>query len=697
MTSPTRPNRLLREKSPYLLQHARNPVDWHPWGTEAFSRAAAEGKFVFLSIGYSTCHWCHVMERESFEDEEAAAVLNDHCVCVKVDREERPDLDQVYMSVCQAMTGRGGWPLTVFLTPEAVPFFAGTYFPKTSRGGQIGLVDLVHRAAALWKEDRAALEASGRQLLERLREPASASHTPAGVDEKDFRHAEATFRQLFDATRGGFGTAPKFPTPHNLTFLLGRYRRTGDSTVVSLVEHTLDAMAAGGLFDHLGFGFHRYSTDDRWLLPHFEKMLYDQAGLALAYLEAYQATGKDRFAETARHVFAYVQRDLAGPGGAFCSAEDADSEGVEGKFYVWTRAEIQEVLGPAEGDVFCSVFGVAEKGNFREEATREASSANVLHRPQPLAASAVTFGLPEAELSLRLERSRERLLEQRAGRVRPHRDDKVLAGWNGFMISALARGAAVLGDEAYAAAAGRAADFLLGTLRRDGRLLRRYRDGEAAIPGFAEDYAFVARGLLDLYAATFDPPRLAQALDLARELVRLFWDEAGEGLFDTASDAEALVVRPKEAYDGATPSANSVALEVFARLWLLTGDPGWETRARGILQAFAGPVRRSPAAFPQFLRAASLLLEPTREVVVVGAPGAADTAALLAALHRAWAPETVALFAVQGSSELAELAPFTAGMRSVGGRAAAYVCEGFACREPLTDPRELADLLAAPP
>jgi uncharacterized protein YyaL (SSP411 family) len=691
-------NRLIEEKSPYLLQHAHNPVAWYPWGEEAFARAREENKLVFLSIGYSTCHWCHVMERESFEDLDVAAVLNTLTVPVKVDREERPDVDQVYMSVCQALNGSGGWPLTVLLTPDRVPFFAGTYFPKRARGGRIGVIELVRRAAALWEEDPEKVRASGEGILERLRsiagEPARGTLAP-GVFDK----AAGLFREQFDQERGGFGPAPKFPTPHNLVFLLRRHRRTGDPALLRMVTATLDAMRRGGIFDHVGFGFHRYATDARWLLPHFEKMLYDQAGLTVAYLEAHQATRQESYARTAREVFSYVLRDLTSPEGAFYCGEDADSEGVEGKFYVWSRREVLELLGRGEGELFCRTYGILEEGNFREEATGEETGLNIPHLARPIGACAEDEGLAPLALAERLERARQALFARREGRVRPHRDDKVLTGWNGLMVSALAQGAQVLGDEVYGTAARRAAEFLLATMRRDGRLLRRYRDGEAGVAAVAEDYAFLARGCLDLYGATWDPRWIREALSLSGELVRDFRDPASGTLFDTAHDAEGLVLRPREAYDGATPSANSVALEVFARLGLLTGDPQWTDKAHGIAAGFAGRVAGYPAAFTQFLSGAALLLEPTREVVLAGDPGAEDTRALLDAARSGYAPEASILLAAPsaGGEGLDALAPFTREMRPANGRATAYVCERSSCSAPITDAEHLRRALENPP
>ncbi|GAB4279296.1 MAG: thioredoxin domain-containing protein [Deferrisomatales bacterium] len=691
-----RANRLLQEKSPYLLQHAHNPVDWYPWGPEAFDTARRERKLIFLSIGYSTCHWCHVMERESFSDPRVAAVLNAHFVAIKVDREERPDVDQVYMEVCQALTGGGGWPLTILMTPEQLPFFAATYLPKESRGRRVGLIELLERAAALWAEDPDKLTRSGADIVSHLRKRHSAGAAKAEATPELFDRALGLLERRFDAAHGGFGDAPKFPSPHNLVFLLRHHRRTGAPSARRMAEQTLQALRRGGVHDHLGGGFHRYATDARWLVPHFEKMLYDQAGLALAFAEAAQATGDPAYAEVARDTLGYVLRDLRSPGGAFYSAEDADSEGAEGRFYLWTRGEILDVLGAEAGERFCRVYGVAEGGDPAGD--DGSAGGKVLHLSRPVADWAAQWKIPTEALARELAEGRAQLLARRARRVRPHRDDKVLAAWNGLAVSAFARASWILGEPAYVRAAQEAARFVWTRMRRDGRLLRRYRDGEAAVDGFARDYAFLARGLLDLYGATFEPRWLERAVALAEDLVVRFWDGKRGGLYDTDADAEALLLRPREVYDGAMPSANSVALEVFARLWLLTGDPRWSERAEGIAGAFAATVADYPAAYTGWLEGAAYLVYPTREVVLAGAADGADTRALVEVLRRTYAPEAVALLRPAGAAGAAvtQIAPFAAGMKPRGGRAAAYVCEGFSCRAPVTDPAALAAALAAP-
>ncbi|HSH68544.1 MAG TPA: thioredoxin domain-containing protein [Deferrisomatales bacterium] len=690
-------NRLIHEKSPYLLQHAHNPVDWYPWGEEALEKARRENKLIFLSIGYSTCHWCHVMERESFEDSEVAALLNASYVAIKVDREERPDLDQVYMRVCQVLTGSGGWPLNVFLTPDRLPFFAGTYFPKESRYGRPGLTTLLRNAQELWQADPAKITAQGSRLVADLGHQDHSGGAAPAVDAAVLATAARQLAGRFDTERGGFGEAPKFPSPHQLTYLLEHHRRVGDPHVLAMVEQTLAAMGGGGIYDQLGFGFHRYSTDAQWLVPHFEKMLYDQAGLATAYLEAYQATGKSAYAQTVREIFTYVARDLTDPEGGFYTAEDADSEGVEGRFYVWTRGEILAALGPEAGAEFARVFEVREEGNFTEPGHPSPDGRNILHRERDLDHWATALEVPVGQLEERLEASRRTLLALRGKRPRPHRDDKILAGWNGLMISALARGGAVLGDAEATRAAARAANFVLTRMRDGSRLLRRYRDGEAGIPGFAEDYAFLARGLLDLYQATAEPEHLRQALGLAGQLFERFAGADG-GLYDTPSDGEELVFRPRDVGDGAHPSAHSVALEVTARLALLTGDLAWRERADRLLSAYAEKLHSYPAALTHLLRAAALLIHPTREVVVSGDPAAADTLALLAAVAQSYAPETSSLLVpAQGREAIEALAPFVVGMKPVGGRAAAYTCQNFTCQEPTTDPATLVERLRRPP
>ncbi len=688
-------NHLVGEKSPYLQQHAHNPVDWYPWGEEAFARARRENKLIFLSIGYSTCHWCHVMAHESFEDHQVATLLNANFVAIKVDREERPDIDQVYMQVAVALTGSGGWPLTVILTPEKVPVYAGTYFPKESRYGRPGLLQLLPQLAGQWRQNPEHIRASGARILAQLNQ--SSQGAAADLGPELFASADATLKASFDSRYGGFGQAPKFPRPHGLTYLLRRFRQSRDPQLLAMVETTLAAMRDGGIYDQLGGGFHRYSTDREWLVPHFEKMLYDQAGLAIAYLEAWQVTGKSEYAETVREILDYVRRDMIDPEGGFYAAEDADSEGEEGKFYLWSQEEVDKVLGPEDAHLFAAAYGLKTKGNFSAEIRAEQAGMNILHRPRALADLAAQRKRPEAKLATRLHDDRQRLLEVRDKRVRPHRDEKVLTAWNGLMISALARAARVLDEADDLRAAQRTADFILQRMRdRQGRLLRRWRDGDAAIPAFAEDYAFFARGLLDLYRADFDPHWLREALALSQILLERFSAPDG-GFYDTADDAEQLVSRPQSLFDGALPSANSVALEVLARLYLLTGDPAWEKSARQLLSGFSAEVASYPTRYTQLLQGAMLLLEPTRQVVLVGAPRSEATERLLKALQQPYLPETsLLLVPPKRAAELTGLAPHSAGMRMLAGRPTVYICRNFSCQKPLTDADAVAAQLEKP-
>ncbi|HEX9596819.1 MAG TPA: thioredoxin domain-containing protein, partial [Anaerolineales bacterium] len=504
-------NRLIFEKSPYLLQHARNPVDWYAWGPEAFEKARAGDKPVFLSIGYSTCHWCHVMAHESFEDTTVARLMNEAFVCIKVDREERPDVDQIYMSVCQAMTGSGGWPLTVIMAPDKRPFFAGTYFPKKSMHQRIGMTELVPRVADLWRNQRASLLENANKMMDFLKDNAN----PKAGDPLGAEVLNQAFQQLsgrYDSQFGGFGQAPKFPSPHNFTFLLRYWQRTQEPSALQMVENTLQQMRLGGIYDHVGFGFHRYSTDSQWLLPHFEKMLYDQALLALAYLETFQATGKPEYAATAREIFTYVLRDMTSPEGGFYSAEDADSEGEEGLFYLWREDELRDVLGEEDGDWVITRFGVQEGGNFHDQATGRKTGDSILHLKIPLAPASQKQERGEDAEAERWQTIRQKLFDVREERIHPLKDDKILTDWNGLMVAALSRGAAALSEPEYAAAAARAADFILTRLRTpDGALLKRYRLGEAALPAHADDYAFMIWGLIELYEATFDARHLENA------------------------------------------------------------------------------------------------------------------------------------------------------------------------------------------
>lgn len=668
-------NRLIDQKSPYLLQHAHNPVDWFPWDDEAFAKAKEEDKPVFLSIGYSTCHWCHVMERESFEDEEVAGLLNRDYVAIKVDREERPDIDQIYMTVCQGMTGHGGWPLTVVMTPDKKPFFAATYLPKNQRHGLTGLMQILPRLADLWHNERAAVLESGDQVSRWLQETEEVSE--GELNMADIEQAFHRFSHLFDQEYGGFGSAPKFPSPHNLCFLLRYHYYTKESQALEMVEKTLDSMYRGGIYDHIGFGFARYSTDQHWLVPHFEKMLYDNALLTIAYLEAYQITGRPEYARIAGEVLTYVLRDMTSEKGGFYSAEDADSEGIEGKFYVWSPEEIKAILGDERGTQFCEDFDITEKGNFEGK-----SIPNLIKR------------MLSEEERFHWNLDREKLLASRNERIHPHKDDKILTSWNGLMITTLAVGYRVLGNPNYREAAEKALQFVLNKLRRpDGRLLARYRDGEASFLAYSADYSYLIWALVELYEATYQIRYLDLAMKLSREQIKYFWDDNAGGMFFYGNDAEQLLTRPKEAYDGAMPSDNSVALLNFLRLSRLTGDTDLEEKAQIIMSVFADTVSSGPTAHSFFLSAVLFYLQPSREVVVVGNDQGDQVKEMLEFLKKAFLPDTVVLYKDEKGSKMNSVAPFTNDMTVQNRKAAAYVCEGFACQQPLTDMQSLRDVI----
>jgi uncharacterized protein YyaL (SSP411 family) len=686
-------NRLIHEKSPYLLQHADNPVDWYPWGAEAFTRAAKENKPVFLSIGYATCHWCHVMAHESFDDTGVAALLNKNYICIKVDREERPDIDSIYMSVCQMMTGRGGWPLTIFLTPEKKPFFAGTYIPKESRFGMTGLTDLLPRITRSWQEQHIDLITSSEEIAAALHQE-QASHDDAVPDLSLLHQGYDELVLRFDAEFGGFGRAPKFPTPHTLLFLVRFWKRTGNKRALSMVEKTLGAMRHGGIYDQVGGGFHRYSTDAQWRVPHFEKMLYDQALLVMAYTEAYQATHNPEFRKTAEEIISYVFRDLISPEGAFFSAEDADSSGGEGAFYLWTTGETEEILGKEDATVAARVFDIKPAGNYHDTGTGRGQ--NILYRTKSIAEVASSLGIPEADLEIRFESIRARLFTERQQRCHPSLDDKVLTDWNGLFIAALAQAARTFGNKEYLAAARRAMQFILIRMRTtDGGLLHRYRDGEPAIPAFGDDYAFIIKALLELYESTFQAVYLSSARELNIFFLAHFWDDAQGGFFTIPDTAEILLVRKKEIYDGAIPSCNSVAFENLVRLAHLTGDVSNEQRASEISRCFAAAVLQSPSAYTWFLCSLDSAIGPVHDVVIVGERGADDTRAMIKGLRDHYLPHVLILCSssIEHDLRLTSMAPFTQNLRAKGGKATAYLCIGHTCSLPITDPQQMLELL----
>ena len=689
-------NRLIHEKSPYLLQHAENPVDWYAWEPEAFEKARKENKPIFLSIGYSTCHWCHVMAHESFENPEVARLMNEVFVCIKVDREERPDIDNIYMRVCRMMNfGRGGWPLTIFMTPDKKPFSARTYIPRESRHGREGMLDLIPRIKEEWDTQHADILKSADQITASLNQLSQGS-TGDELDKSTLKTAYEQLSSRFSEQYGGFGNAPKFPSPQNLLFLLRYWQSTNDEKALRMVVKTLQSMQEGGIYDHIGFGFHRYSTDSHWLVPHFEKMLYDQAMLAMAYIEAYQATGKKELRETAKKIFTYVLRDMTDPKGGFYSAEDADSEGVEGKFYVWTEDEIRKVLKGEEADLIINVYNIDKTGNFRDEASGENTGANILHLEKTLTEVAFKNKTSVDELKERVEAARQKLFTARNKRIHPHKDDKILTDWNGLMIAALAKGAQVCNEPEYADAARRAADFILTDMRRpDGRILHRYRDGHAAILANVDDYAFLIWGLLELYETIFDVHYLQTALDLNNEMIKYFWDEQNGGFYFTADDAEELIVRQKDIYDGAIPSGNSVAVLNLFRLARITANSDLEDKANKIMLAFSKDVKSVPSGYTQMMVGLDFGIGPSYEIVIVGNPEAKDTKEMLNSLRKHFVPNKVVLLrpSDQEEPDIIRLAKFTEYQSSFDGKATAYVCLDYACKMPTTDTEEMLKLL----
>ena len=691
-------NRLVFEQSPYLLQHCRNPVDWYPWGEEAFKRAKEEGKPVFLSVGYSTCHWCHVMEHESFEDAEVGKILNEHFICIKVDREERPDIDNVYMAYVQALTGSGGWPMTVFMTPDKKPFHGGTYFPKNSLPGRSGMMELIPQVGELWKTRKEDLLKSAEEATRVLSQiTGGAPGDSLGSDVLDA--AFKAFARDFDEERGGFGRfdprqgrltlGTKFPVPHNLMFLLRYWKRSGEAEALRMVESTLDAMRAGGMWDHIGYGSHRYSMDPFWVAPHFEKMLYDQALLVSANVEAWQATKKEKFKRTADEILTYVLRDMTSKEGAFYSAEDADSEGVEGKFYLWREEELLKILGEEDGKLFKAVFAIENAGNFEDEKTKQKTGANIPQLKKTAAEHAKELKMEEATLSKRLEAIRQKLFDIREKRVHPYKDDKTLTDWNGLMIAAFAKAGQAFDNPKYTAAAVKAGDFLLKKLRRkDGRLHKRYRNGEAGLPAHLEDYSFAVLGLIDLYEATFDARYLQAAVELNDAMLKHFWDAKGGGLFLTADDGEKLLVRSKEIYDGAIPSGNSVAALNLVRLARMTGKMDYEKKADELMKAFSGSVSKGPRNNPMLLLAVDFMAGPTHEVVIAGKAGADDTKKMLSELRTRFLPNKVVVFRPDGEAPaISKIAAYTKNQSSFDGKATAYVCQNFACKVPTQDPK----------
>lgn len=690
-------NRLKDEKSPYLLQHAENPVDWYPWGEEAFEKARELGRPVFLSIGYSTCHWCHVMERESFEDPEVAGLMNDAFVSIKVDREERPDIDNIYMTVCHVISRKScGWPLNIVMTPEGKPFFAGTYIPKENRYGRVGMKELVPAIKELWENKKDEVLESARQITDAVSSLGDSLRRVGTslLTEKTLDQAYSYFLSTFDPDEGGFGRAPKFPTPHNLMFLMRYYGRTGKDASLRMVERTLLAMGRGGIYDHVGFGFHRYSTDPQWLVPHFEKMLYDQALAAITYTEAWQITKNPFYEKKAREILEYLIRDMTSPEGGIYSAEDADSEGEEGKFYLWTVEEVEELVGEGDAELLCGVYNLSRDGNFEDEATGEQTDRNIFHLKAPLDDTAARLGLRAEELEQRLEDLREKLFASREKRVHPYKDDKVLTDWNGIAIAAFSKAAAAFREKRYSDAARGSIEFIMQNLVRDGRLLHRYREGEAGIMASVDDYAFFIWGLLEYYESVFDEKYLALAISLCRDQFEHFWDEEFSGFFFTADDGEALITRQKEIYDGALPSGNSVSVLNILKIARLTGDPELEDRAARMAAAFSSQISRHPASFSMHMNSLDFMLGPSFEIVIAGDRNSPETRRFLEALSGEYLPNKVVILKDEANGEeISGIAPYTRGHEPLNGKTAAHVCSNYECRLPTDDPARMLELI----
>jgi uncharacterized protein YyaL (SSP411 family) len=700
-----RPNRLINEKSPYLLQHAFNPVDWYPWGEEAFAKAREEDKPIFLSIGYSTCYWCHVMERQVFENEEIAELMNKKLICIKVDREERPDVDRIYMTAVQTMTGSGGWPLSVFLTPELKPFFGATYLPPTEQYGRPGFPQIVKRIGELWKYDRKSLLESGEQIYQHLKNY-SESQSAVAVNDSILHRCFAQLTSNYDSVYAGFGSGPKFPRPVAVNFLLRYYYRTENVVALQMALQTLHKMAEGGMYDHLGGGFHRYSVDGQWRVPHFEKMLYDQAQLIISYLEAYQITHDEFFASVARDVLNYVLRNLTSSEGGFYSAEDAESaldysrpeEKEEGAFYLWTTSELQQHLSNDEYEIFCYYYGVNVPGNALHDPTGVFQGKNILYVANDINTTAIKFGKSPDEIKTILHSIRQKLLSLRELRPRPHLDDKIITAWNGLMISAFAKAYQVLGEQEYKTAAVRTAKFILAQLydAQNGTLLRRYRQGEARYEGTLQDYAFFVQALIDLYESSFDLEFLEMGLTLTTKQIEVFFDSTHGGFFDTPKEVSSLILRLKEEYDGAEPTGNSIAALNLLRLAHITNSDEWRFLAQKTIEAFGARMTQVPEILPQMLVAYDWLTSAPKEIIIAGNREAEDTRNLFREVYSHFLPHRVIIF-LDGSDpqkKLTSYLPVVESMTMKENKATAYICENYACQLPTTDRTVVAQLLA---
>ncbi len=680
MSTNKQANRLINEKSPYLLQHAYNPVDWYPWGQKAFDKATVEDKPILLSIGYSTCHWCHVMERESFEDKEVAELLNKYFVSIKVDREERPDIDHVYMSVCQAMTGHGGWPLTIMMTPDRKPFFTGTYFPKKDRHGHLGFISILNNVQTAWMEKRDVLENTGNQIIDAVYNEDYNEQT--SLNKEIVHNAYQQLERSFDPEYGGFGHAPKFPTPHNLLFLLRYWYATGEGNALRMVEKTLDCMYRGGIYDHIGFGFSRYSTDRYWLVPHFEKMLYDNALLSMVFAETYHATGNDKYAQIAKDIYKYILRDMTSDSGAFYSAEDADSEGVEGLFYVWEAKEIISILGKEDGRLFCDMFDITSSGNFEGH-----NIPNLIHTK-------------EIDVDF-IEKCRGKLFHTREERIHPFKDDKILTSWNALMATSFAIGGRILKDESLVDAAKEAISFINSNLtRQDGRLLVRFRDGDADILAFLDDYAYLQWAYIELYQSTFEPEYLEDAIAINDEINRLFLDTDKGGFFLYGHDAEKLISRPKDAYDGAMPSANSVMAMNMVRLARITGDIQLVENYETHIQSFGRQLSSSPLGYIYMLTSFLTYTQPSQEVILVSGTYKDSLSPFMDVLHDIFRPFTTTVVYDEKYKQdekyrtIESIIPYISNYRALDGKAQAYICENFACKQPVSDINEFNKLMS---
>jgi uncharacterized protein len=681
MTDYKHTNRLIDETSPYLLQHAHNPVDWYAWGEEALKRAKQEDKPILLSIGYSACHWCHVMEHESFEDEETARLMNEHFVNIKVDREERPDLDQIYMTSVQMMTGHGGWPLTVFLTPDLVPFYGGTYFPPEDRYNMPGFPRVLISVAQAYRSRPEEIKQTAWSILSELRRTNLTSESKEVLTTSVLDSAYRGISRTFDPTHGGFGNAPKFPAPMVLEFLLRTYTRTGETTVLNMVTTSCRKMAEGGLYDQIGGGFHRYSTDAQWLVPHFEKMLYDNAQLSLLYAHLYQVTNDDHFRQIAESTLDYVIREMKDDEGGFYSTQDADSEGVEGKFFVWSEQEIKEILGETDGELFCAIYGVTHEGNFEEK--------NILHVARDMEDVARHAGVPVYYLENLLDRAKQELFQAREKRIKPGRDEKILTAWNGMMMASFAECSAIFNRPDYREVAIRNAQFLLSKLEKEGLLLRTYKDGQSKLNAYLEDYSYLADGLIKLYEVTGDLRWLQEATRITDKMVEEFWDSQEGGFFYTGKSHENLIVRNKDFFDNATPSGNSVAAELLLRLSVLTGNEEYRRYAINILRLVHEMVTKYPSAFGRTLCAIDFYLSTPLEIAVVGNYGADE---IFAEVWKNYLPNKVIALSADAVNE--STVPLLKGRTAIGGAATVYLCENYSCQMPVTTAGELSDQLA---